>query len=169
MSDRLPHVGPRPLPPRATPIAPLVAPHVPPAPLVPRSLAAILDLAVLTVALFWYALLLGVDPEEPSLTTAESALFALASLAYPLVFEGALGWTPGKRALGLRVVLGSGERLTWAAAVRRTLARPVDSLPWLVPYALGMLWAIATGPERRQRLGDIWAGSKVVRLADVPR
>ncbi len=35
-------------------------------------------------------------------------------------------------------------------------------LPWVVPYALGVLWMIATGEKRRQRIGDKWAGTKVV-------
>lgn len=167
MTHDLPHVGPRPLPPSRERLAPEVAPELPPAPLVARSIAGLLDLAVIWVALFWYALALGVDPADPSLSTTASVLFALAALAYPFVFEAAVGWTPGKRALGLRVVLGGGDRLTWSAALRRTLARPIDSMPWLVPYALGILWTLATGPERRQRIGDLWAGSKVVRLADL--
>jgi uncharacterized RDD family membrane protein YckC len=77
------------------------------------------------------------------------------------------GQTPGKRAARIRVVMGGGDRITKHAALKRTLARPVDSLPWVIPYALGILWMLATGEKRRQRLGDKWAGTKVIRIDPV--
>lgn len=169
MSSHLPHVGPRDLPRTGRPLAPQVAPDVPPASLVPRCIAGALDLAVVMVGGMWFALLVGVDQQDPRLSTAQALLYGALAIAYQTAFEARLGWTPGKRVLGLRVVYGSGSRLTWGGSVRRNLTRPIDSLPWLAPYALGVLWCLATGTERRQRIGDIWAGTKVVRAADVPR
>ena len=90
-------------------------------------------------------------------------------LAYYFAFEYFWhGQTPGKRAARIRVVMGSGTPLTKSAAAKRTLARPVDMLPWLVPYALAVLWTLATGEKRRQRIGDIWGDTKVIRV-DPPR
>jgi hypothetical protein len=68
------------------------------------------------------------------------------------------GRTPGKRALGLRVVRVDGAPVGPVESLARNLLRVVE-----VPlgYAPGVL-AIALGP-RRQRLGDLVAGTLVVR------
>ncbi|HUI59251.1 MAG TPA: RDD family protein [Steroidobacteraceae bacterium] len=85
-------------------------------------------------------------------------LFGLEWL-YPVVFELALrGATPGKRALGLKVVMDNGLPITPAASFTRNLLRAADFLPLLYGFAiLGML-------TRRdfKRLGDIAAATLVV-------
>ncbi len=84
--------------------------------------------------------------------------FALEWL-YPVLFELLPGGaTPGKRALGLRVVMDSGLPITPAASMLRNLLRAADFLP--LAYAFGvvaMLW-------RRdfKRIGDLAAGTLVV-------
>ena len=70
--------------------------------------------------------------------------------------------------LGNGVVMGGGASLTAMAAAKRTITRPLDMLPWIVPYALAVLWTLATGEKRRQRLGDIWGDPKVI-YTDPPR
>lgn len=71
---------------------------------------------------------------------------------------GAGGQTPGKRALGIRVVRADGGPVGLVESIARNLLRAVE-----VPlgYAPGVL-AIALG-ARRQRLGDLVAGTLVVR------
>ncbi|MBL9037855.1 MAG: RDD family protein [Archangium sp.] len=77
-----------------------------------------------------------------------------------MAFEAAWnGQTPGKRAMGLRVLQESGVRVGPWQAVLRNLARPVDKLPLL--YLVGGLSALFS--QRHQRLGDVWAGTIVVR------
>jgi len=68
------------------------------------------------------------------------------------------GRTPGKRAMGLRVVRTDGAPVGLAESIGRNLLRVVE-LPF--GYAPAIL-AVALGP-RRQRLGDLVAGTLVVR------
>lgn len=78
---------------------------------------------------------------------------------YPVLFEMFhQGRTPGKRALGIRVVHDDGTPVGWAASVVRNLLRFVDWLP--VFYVLGFVSMILSSEFRR--LGDIVAGTLVV-------
>ena len=69
------------------------------------------------------------------------------------------GQTPGKRALGLRVISVSGRPITPLQAILRNLLRIVDQLPAL--YAVGIISVLVSA--RNQRLGDLAAGTVVVR------
>ena len=95
------------------------------------------------------------------------AIAALVALvAWPLVWElGTGGWTPGKRLVGLRVVAADGGVLSPEALVVRNLLRVLDVLP--VPYGLGLVTALVH--PRCQRVGDIVAGTVVVREVRVDR
>ena len=85
--------------------------------------------------------------------------FFLLEWAYPVVFELARGGaTPGKRALGLQVVMDSGLPLTPGAAIVRNLLRAADFLPFL--YAAGVLSLLLRADFKR--LGDLAAGTLVV-------
>jgi uncharacterized RDD family membrane protein YckC len=78
---------------------------------------------------------------------------------YPVLFEmGARGATPGKRAMGLRVVMDDGMPPTLAASVLRNLLRVVDFLPFA--YAAGVLSMLLRHDFKR--LGDIAAGTRVI-------
>lgn len=86
---------------------------------------------------------------------------------YPVAFElTASGATPGKRILGLKVVMDNGLPVTPSASVTRNLLRVADFLPF------GYGFAIASMLIRSdcKRLGDIAAATMVVHEArDVPR
>jgi uncharacterized RDD family membrane protein YckC len=69
------------------------------------------------------------------------------------------GQTPGKRVLGLRVMSASGRPITPLQAILRNLLRIIDQLPAL--YAIGIVSVLMSA--RNQRLGDIAAGTVVVR------
>lgn len=87
---------------------------------------------------------------------------------YPIVFEaGKRGATPGKRALGLRVVQTSGSPITLGQAVVRNFLRFIDGMP-LFTYGLGIGSCLAT--KRFQRLGDLAAGTVVIydRIPPLP-
>jgi uncharacterized RDD family membrane protein YckC len=68
------------------------------------------------------------------------------------------GRTPGKRVVGLRVVRSDGAPVGLVESLARNVLRAIE-LP--LGYAPGVLM-IALGP-RRQRLGDLVAGTLVVR------
>lgn len=69
------------------------------------------------------------------------------------------GRTPGKRALGIRVVRDDGSRVGFTDSLIRTLLRLVDALPG--SYAVGIISALMT--KQQKRLGDLVGGTVVVR------
>lgn len=69
------------------------------------------------------------------------------------------GQTVGKRAMGLRVIQESGVRVGFYQSVLRNLFRPMDLLPAF--YLVGGAFTLFT--ESQQRLGDLVAGTIVVR------
>jgi uncharacterized RDD family membrane protein YckC len=88
---------------------------------------------------------------------------AVAGVAYHFGFEAHSGQTPGKRRYGIKVVCADdGGPASPKAIAIRSLVRVVDSLP--VCYVSGLLSMVRTGPERRQRIGDIAAGTMVVAV-----
>lgn len=86
------------------------------------------------------------------------ALIALLGvLAYWVLLEWALGATIGKYVFGLRVLSVHGRACTFDEALRRNLLRAID---FLFLYFLGFVVAMLN--RKRQRLGDLWAGTLVV-------
>lgn len=81
----------------------------------------------------------------------------LTAMAYFILPEGAIGKTPGKALLGLRVVHSDGEALTWGGAVVRNLLRLIDGMFF---YLVGFLLVVLT--DMHQRLGDMAADTVVV-------
>ncbi len=83
---------------------------------------------------------------------------------FPVLFEAShWGATPGKRAMGLRVVQTSGAPITFAQAVVRCFLRVADGYPMIffVP-TLGFGLATCLATRRFQRLGDLAAGTVVI-------
>src|SRR5260221_1158926 len=69
------------------------------------------------------------------------------------------GQTIGKRSAGLRVIGPDGEPARFTAVLIRNLLRPIDFLPGA--YAIGVTTMFLS--PRSQRLGDLAAGTYVVR------
>jgi len=91
--------------------------------------------------------------------------FVLA-LIYAMISEWAWrGQTVGKRLLGLLVVDAQGFRLEPSQVIVRNLMRLIDTLPAL--YLVGGIACVFS--RRRQRLGDLAAGTVVVRTPRLPR
>jgi uncharacterized RDD family membrane protein YckC len=72
------------------------------------------------------------------------------------------GQTPGKRLVGLRVTSADGYPATLTQNLLRSALWPVDVfMPVPLPFMLGV--TIITLTEKRQRIGDLVAGTLVVR------
>ena len=69
------------------------------------------------------------------------------------------GQTPGKRAIGIRVIKDTGRPLSPSESIGRNLLRVVDQIPGF--YAVGVITAMLN--KQNRRLGDFVAGSLVVR------
>jgi len=137
-----------------------VALHLPAAGPVPRALAWLIDLMLRVGVLMVMSMVLGV------LGGFGQGLYLVGMFlvfwAYPIVLEAAWnGQTPGKRALGLRVLASDGAPVGWLPAVVRNLMRTVDMLPF--GYATGLVACLCDRHSRR--LGDLVADTVVVHVA----
>ena len=129
-----------------------------------RVAAFLLDICMLLAGALALGLVGGFLIGLPAIWGAAEAVVYLAIFllqwGYFLLFEGLTGGrTPGKRALGLRVIHATGESLSFQGAVLRNLLRVVDLQPGV--GVVGAVSILAT--SRAQRLGDLVAGTIVVR------
>ncbi|KRB08179.1 RDD family protein [Lysobacter sp. Root690] len=138
-----------------------VALHLRAAGPLPRALAYVLDLiARIAIYLALYQVLTAL------FGGAGYAILMLVTFVlswfYMVLFEVLMqGRTPGKWALGLRVVAADGAPVGWMASFTRNLLRVVDALP--VGYAVGLVTSLIDPWGRR--LGDMVAGTLVVHAA----
>lgn len=93
---------------------------------------------------------------------------------YFVAFEAIKGASPGKLALGMKVLTTSGQPIGFSHAVLRNLLRAADAMP--LPYAAGIISTFASTlsflypagllamllTRRFQRIGDLVAGTMVV-------
>lgn len=130
-----------------------------------RFTAAIVDATIQTVLLLAFAALSALAASA----AGSGGGFVIAGVAigsflsfflYDVLFETlSNGRTPGKRMAGLRVVRVSGEPVGFLTSATRNLLRLVDILP--TAYLVGIITILAS--PRNQRLGDMAAGTLVVR------
>ena len=133
-----------------------------------RFLAIAID-TLIQIAIFLALVLVGIGAlwlASSGFNRAASWVAAVLVFAAFLLYYGYFaafealwgGQTPGKRALGIRVIRVSGQPITAFDALVRNLLRIVDQLPGI--YAVGVLTVFFT--SRNQRLGDLAAGTVVV-------
>ena len=130
-----------------------------------RAVAAMVDGLLVGLALF--AVFIAIVVSQAAADATGPWMIALGAVAafvlfwgYPVFFE--IWWkgqTPGKRAVGLRVIQEGGYALTPAVVLARNLLRLVDFLPGF--YLLGLLVMVIH--PRNQRIGDVVAGTLVIR------
>lgn len=126
---------------------------------VPRAVAWLMDLAI-RLAILWVLAIITALLGEAG-TGVYLVLLFLIFWAYPIAFE--LLWhgqTPGKRAMGLRVIRDNGAPIGWIPSIVRNLLRTADMFPFL--YGFGLASTLIDAHARR--LGDIVAGTLVVHV-----
>src|SRR5204863_5097767 len=137
-----------------------------------RFIACAIDHAIQIVALIGLILLFYIIVSFANLgdriSSAPKWVIALLIILMFLLMSGYFaffewlwrGQTPGKRWMKLRVIREDGRPISFFEAVVRNLLRLVD---FLVPpfYSIGLISVFAT--ERDQRVGDLVAGTVVVR------
>ncbi len=130
-----------------------------------RGVAWLLDILFLSIfffpATYLYSGKWMMGPEEHlwGISDPICIVFLFIIFAYLILMEAYVGWTVGKRILGMRVVDGSGNKIGLSKSVIRNLLRFVDGLPAL--NILGII-LIATS-LREQRFGDRIAKTYVIR------
>ena len=131
-----------------------------------RGIAQLLDLLILTgvlIGLYFAAIAI-------SSTGADTVAFLVALLGSFVVIFGYFwaceafwsGQTVGKRVFRLRAVGDRGEPLTFMQAGIRNIVRIVDFFPYA--YGIGLVVLFVNG--RGKRLGDLAAGTIVVKDSD---
>ena len=133
-----------------------------------RMLALVIDIAVIIMLGSFLEKLLA-----PLLVFGQDLADALTVIGYfviSLIYSALAEWrwrgqTVGKRLLRLRVVDARGLRLEPSQVVVRNLMRFVDALPLL--YLVGGVACVLS--RYRQRLGDLAAGTVVVRTPKLVR
>lgn len=122
---------------------------------------AILSFAGLTSNLFKE----GFFQETPKWTVAILIIIIFALFSGYFVFFEWLwnGQTPGKRLMKLRVIREDGRPITLWEALARNLLRIFDAVPGFVlpVYSIGLITIFMS--RRDQRIGDMFAGTVVVR------
>jgi uncharacterized RDD family membrane protein YckC len=128
-----------------------------------RASAYLIDLLIRFGLLILGGVLLGIAGLAIGGKVADGLMLLvwfLMDWLYPVFFEaGKRGATPGKRAMGLRVVQATGSPITPGQAMVRNFLRFIDGMP-LFTYAFGLTSCLAT--KRFQRLGDLAAGTVVI-------
>jgi uncharacterized RDD family membrane protein YckC len=128
-----------------------------------RIVQCALDVLISTLIVLPMTVLVGCGEASDSGTTAWAVLAGLLSGLFALFWYWVLrpvdtGQTWGMRLLGIRVVRADRSPMTTRVAVARVLLLAVDGLV----VGLAGLIAMRLSP-RRQRLGDVIAGTVVVR------
>ncbi|MDH5454885.1 MAG: RDD family protein [Gammaproteobacteria bacterium] len=131
--------------------------RLPVAGLAPRSLAWLIDALIKFLSLTVLSIILELLGD---LGTGIYLLLIFGLLwFYNVLFEiFNHGATPGKRALGIRVMNANGTPVGWSGSLLRNLIRVVDALPGC--YAFGCIAVLLS--RQFQRLGDLAAGTIVV-------
>jgi uncharacterized RDD family membrane protein YckC len=129
-----------------------------------RFTSAIVDFVIQSALLIGLALVFVAGGAALGSASLGAGIFAIAAFllfaGYDIVFEVfASGRTPGKRLNGLRVVRDDGTPVGFPTSAVRNVLRLFDFLP--SAYLIGILSILVT--RRNQRLGDLAAGTLVVR------
>ncbi|MBA3745624.1 RDD family protein, partial [Sporichthya sp.] len=128
-----------------------------------RALALIIDFAVMALPLFGIGVLAGTAASNTD--EALGAAILLVSLVsvvfgYPVLCETlSRGRSPGKAALGLRVVREDGGPVQFRHALTRALLGILDFYALFGTVAV----VVSLGSAKGKRLGDLLAGTVVIR------
>ncbi len=100
-----------------------------------RGIAWIADILFLSIFFFpityWYSGKWVMGPEEHlwGISDPICLVFLFIIFTYLILMEAYVGWTVGKRIMGMRVVDGNGNRIGLSKSATRNLLRLVDGLP----------------------------------------
>jgi len=130
-----------------------------------RGIAWLLDFLFLSIFFFPITYLYSgkwiMGPEEHlwGISDPICLVFLFIIFAYLILMEAYVGWTVGKRVLGMKVVDGQGNKIGLYKSVIRNLLRFVDGLP---AFSILAIVLIATS-QSEQRFGDRIAKTYVTK------
>jgi uncharacterized RDD family membrane protein YckC len=129
-----------------------------------RALGRAIDMAIqLTLAfalVFLFAYVLQADLDGAALGALTLVLSILIIVGYPVIFETLTGGrTPGKMALGLRVVRDDGGAVRFRSTLMRALVGVIEI--WMTYGVPAILCSLVS--TKGKRLGDLAGGTVVLR------
>ena len=130
-----------------------------------RGISLLLDFMFLSIfffpATYLYSGKWMMGPEEHlwGISDPICLVFLFIIFAYFILMEAYVGWTVGKKILGMRVVDEAGNKIGLSKSVLRNLLRLVDGLPAF--SILGII--LIASSEKGQRFGDHIAKTYVIR------
>ncbi len=126
-----------------------------------RFVAYVIDSVILNIVVFIISFVvgLGMGPTggETAQVVASVIGIGLAWLYFAFQESSEAGATLGKRALGLRVLTGDGQRISFGRATGRFFAKFLSAVILLIGYIM------AAFTERKRALHDMIADTVVVR------
>jgi uncharacterized RDD family membrane protein YckC len=127
-----------------------------------RFAAAVIDGVIVWIAYLALCLVFG----WRVFTLAHLLAAIVIDVLYHTALESRSGQSIGKRQYDIHVVALDGSRAGVEAIALRSVLRIVDAVPayWLS----GLISMLRTGPERRQRIGDVAGGTIVVDRSGLP-
>jgi uncharacterized RDD family membrane protein YckC len=141
-----------------------------------RLVSGLVDVIVVSILGAFYTSVFGTVQRSPSsismsfngaTVAGNSAMFfQVVALGYFFVMERFMGGSIGKLAFGQRVVSTDYTKPTQQQLLIRTVFRMIDGIPFFLPNLLGFL--VLQNNEKRQRLGDKYANTMVVKLRQGP-
>lgn len=99
------------------------------------------------------------------LAIASRCILIIAFFCYYLLLEGYTGYTLGKFVFRIKVVTGEGRPPGFLKSLIRTLLRLIDTNPLLMGSLPAGISVLVTAS--RQRIGDLAAGTYVVKVRDL--
>jgi uncharacterized RDD family membrane protein YckC len=130
-----------------------------------RGIAWIADILFLSIFFFpityWYSGKWVMGPEEHlwGISDPICLVFLFIIFAYLILMEAYVGWTVGKRIMGMRLVDGNSDKIGFSKSVIRNLLRLVDGLPAFNLLGTILIVSSPTG----QRFGDRVTGTYVIK------
>lgn len=145
-----------------------------------RSMALIIDYLIIIgvfIVLWFVIAMIGINLNWNIARGIMMLCTFVMAWGYFTLFEGGKrGATPGKRAMGIRVVDRSGNNASRGQALVRNILRFVDMLPGLPTGEIGIfIGGYGTGltasllSKKFQRLGDLVADTVVIYAKPVPQ
>ncbi len=131
-----------------------------------RSLAALIDCTIVW-SLFYFAVRIwGISKTQGEwyISGTPALLLLLGIAGYWLLPEWLAGATLGKLSCDLRVVTLKGKKISLSQSVKRNALRIIDFFGF---YLVGFICAKLT--PNQQRLGDLWAQTRVVSCSKIKR
>jgi uncharacterized RDD family membrane protein YckC len=129
--------------------------------LVLRAVGAQIDILVILLLLIVPTTLLGKEQLSDQVWSYIGLFWLVALIGYFVVFEALWGRTLGKLITGTIVIDHNGRAPGFAKAATRTLLRLIEVNPLLIGGLPAGIALLVT--KRHQRMGDLLAGTYVVR------